>query len=365
MLNKTFSKEYTLFVKGIAIVILCWHHLYWHDVSMPISITNTNFIDLSTTLTKVCVALFTILSGYGINESYNRANDKNYLLFAVKHIKKLLVNYWWVYIPAFILSFWLHSGGTPVHIYNLGGVNGIRNFLFDFLGIRALIYSPTLNNTWWYMEAVLFFYLLFPVFHFCMKKCSGVLLFVSSLPVMLATLGIIWPKLLTTDRELFYIFPFVIGMCLSEYRMLNKSVYWVGVYKKEMLWGSLTAVAAAMILRTQVPMLTDVLYALMVILLAIALKSLHIRPVVQTFELLGKYSMDIFLIHSFIYFYFPVCGNALKRVPNMFLRFFVFLTVCLILSIILEWLKGCTIKLFIHFRECKRYINIKEKKGND
>lgn len=339
MLNKTFSKEYTLFVKGIAIIILCWHHLYWHEVALPISVLNTSFIDLSTALTKVCVALFTILSGYGINESYKRAKNKNYLLFAVKHVKNLLINYWWVYIPVFILSFWLHGGGTPVRIYNLGGVNGIRNFLFDFLGIRALIYSPTLNNTWWYMEAVIFFYLLFPLFHFVMKKCSGILLFVSSLPVMLVTLGIFWPKLLTTDRELFYIFPFIIGMCLSEYKVLDKSVCWGEAYKKEMLWGSLTAVAAAMILRTQAPMLTDVLYALAIIVLAIALKSLHLKPIHRLFEILGRYSMDIFLIHSFIYFYFPICGNALKRIPNIMLRFLCFLMICFLLAMLLEQVK--------------------------
>lgn len=346
MLNKTFSKEYTLFVKGIAIIILCWHHLYWHDVTLPISVSDTSFMDLSTTLTKVCVALFTVLSGYGINESYKRANDKNYLFFVVKHIKNLLINYWWVYIPAFILSFWLHSGGTPVHIYNLGGVNGIRNFLFDFLGIRALIYSPTLNNTWWYMEAVIFFYLLFPLFHFCMKKGAGFLLFISLIPVMFATFGIVWPKLLTTDRELFYIFPFIIGMCLSEYRILNKSVYWGEIYKREMLWGSLTAVVVAMVLRTQVPMVTDVMYALALILFAIAVKSLHLKAIVPIFEILGKYSMDMYLIHSFVYFYFPVCGNALNRVPNVALRFLVFLAVCLILSIMLEWLKVWASNIF-------------------
>lgn len=43
MLNKVFSKEYTLFVKGIAIIILCWHHLYWHEVTLPISVSHTSF----------------------------------------------------------------------------------------------------------------------------------------------------------------------------------------------------------------------------------------------------------------------------------------------------------------------------------
>ncbi len=346
MLNKVFSKEYTLFVKGIAIIILCWHHLYWHEVTLPISVSHTSFLDLSITLTKVCVALFTVLSGYGMNESYKREKNKNDFLFMVKHINKLFICYWWVYIPAFVFSFWLHRSGTPLQIYNLSGSDGIRNFLFDLFGIRALIYSPTLNNTWWYMEAVIFFYMLFPFFQFCMKKCAGFLLFVSGLPVMFATLGIVWSKLLTTDRELFYMFPFIIGMCLSEYGILNRAVRWGNHYKKELLWGAITGLVTAMILRTQIPMLTDVLYALAIILLAIAVKSLNFKIIESVFEYLGKYSMNIFLIHSFVYFYFPLCEEALKKVPNVILRFLIFMVVCLLLAILLEETKGYVKKLY-------------------
>lgn len=146
-----FTKNHTLIIKGMAILILCWHHLYWHGVNLPINIFETENVnllsDVLVEITKVCVALFTMLSGYGINTSYNQKKE-NYATFTISHIKKLLINYWWIYIPAFVLSFWLHIGGTPIRIYGLWSLMGVRNFLLDFWGLRAAIYSPTLNNTW-------------------------------------------------------------------------------------------------------------------------------------------------------------------------------------------------------------------------
>lgn len=166
-MDGVFSKRHTLVVKGIAVLILCWHHLYWHNVNVPINLQTAEAYDVLVPLTKVCVALFTILSGFGINESFKHS-EHTYIQFSFKHIKKLLFNFWWVYVPVFVLSFWFHSSGTPLKIYSAGTsfLKALWNFFMDFYGIRAFIYSPTLNNTWWYIEAVLVFYICFPVFHF-------------------------------------------------------------------------------------------------------------------------------------------------------------------------------------------------------
>lgn len=332
----SYTKNHTLCTKGIAVLMLCWHHLFWHNVDLPMDLSNTYYMDVLTVITKVCVATFTILSGYGISESYRRKGGGTFR-FAIQHVWKLLKNFWWVYVPAFVLSFAFHFQGTPLEIYG-GGILGVRNFLLDFFGVRALIYSPTLNNTWWYIEAALVFYMLYPVLLYLVKKLPVILLIVTSIPVILASGGVIWEPLITTDRELFYIMPFVIGMLFSEYHVLNRIV----AYSEKRRWifaaGAIIFCITSALLRTMAPMITDVIYAISIIFLGIAVCNVA-GKVKNIFAFLGECSMDIYLIHSFIYYYFVPTRELLGGISNYVLRYIVLVLISLALSFVLMQLK--------------------------
>ena len=67
-----FSKQDTAVVKGIAALMLVCHHFFMGILPAPIDWANNELWTIAATLSKVCVAIFVILSGYGINESYKK-----------------------------------------------------------------------------------------------------------------------------------------------------------------------------------------------------------------------------------------------------------------------------------------------------
>lgn len=341
--DNMFSKRNTNIIKGIAILILCWHHLFWHNVIVPVDLKSTPFMDILVPITKVCVALFTMLSGYGICESFQRGKS-SYGKFTFLHVKKLLINYWWIYIPVFLLSFCFHRQGTPIQIYGTG-IKGLQNFFLDAFGLRAMIYSATLNNTWWYMEAALIFYMLFPLLYKALNKFPALLLGISCLPVLLASVNIFWSGFITTDRELFYLFDFVVGMELSRRGILNRLVTYCRRNQKEFTAYAIVLFGIVCVMRTQVSLIADTLYAFCIIVLGIGIASFE-GSVQKALEFLGKHSMNIFLIHSMIYYYFTGTKQFLDTIECSVFKYIVLVCICLCCSMLVEWVKSlCRKKL--------------------
>lgn len=335
-----FSKRYTNIIKGIAILILCWHHLFWHNVAVPVDLKTSELMDILVPITKVCVALFTMLSGYGIYESFQKGKTA-YGKFVCSHVMKLWINYWWIYIPVLILSFWFHRQGTPVQIYGTGLI-GLRNLLLDAFGLRAVIYSATLNNTWWYMEAAVVFYLSFPLLHKMLNKFPALLMGISALPVLLASVNIFWSGFITTDRELFYLLDFVVGMELSRRGVLNRIAAYCRQDKKkqrEFIGYTIVFFVVVCVIRTQLSLIVDTVYAFSIILVGIGIASLE-GIVNKALEFLGTHSMNIFLIHSMIYYYFSGTKQLLESIDVVLFRYAALVLICLGCSMLVELVKS-------------------------
>jgi hypothetical protein len=57
--KKLFGINSTNACKGVALILLLWHHLFYQNPEYGL------FVFKFATLSKVCVAIFVILSGYG------------------------------------------------------------------------------------------------------------------------------------------------------------------------------------------------------------------------------------------------------------------------------------------------------------
>ena len=65
-----FNKQDTNFLKGIAIILLLFHHLFYeHPEIGSIKYRGLSLVFISALAAKVCVSIFLILSGYGLNET--------------------------------------------------------------------------------------------------------------------------------------------------------------------------------------------------------------------------------------------------------------------------------------------------------
>lgn len=158
-----FDKRQTNIAKGVGLLLLLWHHLFYNTpekYSLFISLFIYKSIPIESFIAdfcKVCVAIFLILSGYGLTKSYEKYNSafvgkEN----GIKHILKrdtiyiknrwlqLMSNYWFVFIIFVPISYFF---GRKFYLYY--GTNPL-NYLFDFFGISYLIHNNldcTMNPT--------------------------------------------------------------------------------------------------------------------------------------------------------------------------------------------------------------------------
>lgn len=332
-----FNIEYTLLIKGIAILMLLLHHLFYENIRITLGPVNLHTEVVI--LTKVCVVIFTILSGYGMTKSYEK-NKKSSFEFVAEHISKVIINYWWVYIPVFFLSFFMHRLGSPFQIYGLG-MMGIKNFIIDFVGLRAVFYTPTLNGAWWYIEVIVIFYFLFPLLYRGTKKYPVLTITLSTIPIVLLDVFNYFPKqLISIDREIYYLLPFLLGIFVADKKILDKLVNCCNNYHRSiMICASIILIICSQCLLRKFMMIGNVLYAFSIILFGIAIESIN-KHLSNGLEMLGKHSMNIFLVHSFYHGYFTVFRKLITRIPTVLLKYLTILSLSLGTSVIIEKCKS-------------------------
>lgn len=137
-----FSKRDTAIIKGIGICLMLCHHLFTFperliDVEF-ISVPFLNGMTLAGALGqfgKICVALFTLLSGYGTYISLHRAKDDT--RFVTRHLKNLYLAYWKVFLVVVPISLAVGS----VHSENLAA-----DMVYSFFALRL-----TFCSEWWFV----------------------------------------------------------------------------------------------------------------------------------------------------------------------------------------------------------------------
>ena len=146
-----FTKKDTALVKGVAILMMLFHHCF--ESAGRYAGYDMNFFPLneSQTITiasffKICVALFVFLSGYGIAKSLEKTPQEGYTRQIGRRTFSLMSGYWFIFVLSIISS-----------------DNFVKDQLFDSLYFLTL--SPITFNLSLYF-IILFIKLLFPLFLF-------------------------------------------------------------------------------------------------------------------------------------------------------------------------------------------------------
>lgn len=125
----------------------------------------------SVSLAKLCVAIFTVLSGYGMFCSFQsktkNASLREATIFIVSHLVKLFLIFW----IAAVLQIAVVSliKGNFFEIY---GNHPIYYALLDCMGVSYITGTPKFVNAWWYMTAIAIYYLLFPVLFLFVRRLN-------------------------------------------------------------------------------------------------------------------------------------------------------------------------------------------------
>lgn len=153
-------------LKGIAILIMLWHHLFLRPEMYAyndIVIHGHGIAQEIAIMCKVCVAIFVFVSGYGLTEKYGDGANIKLKDFYWKRFTKLMHNYWFVwliFVPISVL--WL----GPSFAESYGSDKFLQGrVVLDFLGIVNWL-GPTVYNynaAWWFYGCIIGLYLLYPL----------------------------------------------------------------------------------------------------------------------------------------------------------------------------------------------------------
>lgn len=140
------------------------HHLFYENPEYG------HFFWHLALLGKVCVAIFLLLSGYGLTIQMNKLLDRaqcargQICRFLLNRYTKFYLNYWVVFlifVPLGVFCF-----NRPLAIPYGENVNIPLSLLKDFLGLQKF---NSYNITWWFNQIIIVLWLAFPLL-FLMAK---------------------------------------------------------------------------------------------------------------------------------------------------------------------------------------------------
>lgn len=338
---RRFGKRETAIVKGAAVVLMLVHHLFYQEEYLENCIFllphEKEGLLLFGQLSKVCVALFVLLSGYGLYKSWEnlegrtRITWKESIQFSFRYIKKLLIQYWWAVIPFAVF-------GVVTGMRSLSEVYGPNltdrwKILTDILGINYMLFdfSNQYNITCWYLSVAIVLYLIFPILHWMLK--TNPILFCG----LVLLIGF-YPGSILIFRQPMWLLPFAMGMLFAHVGVLDavctmiERLDWPGAL------GIVLFLLAAARIRIYYPLVSDGVLAFAIICVLLAVVE-YIRPVGTILEFLGKHSANIFMTHTFFYYYYFTKFFYALRFPALILLSL--LLVCVAYSIVLEKGKKC------------------------
>ncbi len=319
MILQKFDVSITNVSKGMALMLILWHHLFYEKPESGWLVFQTAL------LAKVCVGIYVVLSGYGLAESIkHKALDV--AVFYKRRLVKLYLNYWFIallFIPIGVFF----MGRTLGDVF---GESAYAGLIIQMLGLHMFTsVSYGYNATWWFMSLIIMLYAIFPFAFFATKKFG--LWFLGVCAILLFV-----PIPLVND----WIFPFAVGIWLSQKDGFVKIFAWLDTFgaKRWLILGGLTLVVAWYRQNGWLfdSIRADTFFGILLIILTTewALASPKSRKVL---EFIGIHSFNIFLFHTFIYYYyFP---KFIYGFSNPILIFAVLLGVCLVLSVGIEKLK--------------------------
>ncbi len=149
-----FTKEDTKELKGITICLMLCHHLF----TFPDRLSGVSFISLPFLggmtfaaglgqFGKICVAMFALLSGYGLYLSSKKCGSLSKLIS--KHVVRLFSNFWKVFVFAVPISLLLGTAKPQ---------NFVSDLIYCFLGLRFSYCSE-----WWFITPFAFLIFSLPV----------------------------------------------------------------------------------------------------------------------------------------------------------------------------------------------------------
>lgn len=307
----SFDKNDTLLVKGVAILLMMYHHCFFckermgnHEIipapmSMSLLMNTASF-------SKVCVAIFVFLSAYGMTVSIKKIKNSMELSTGefAEYTKKRYFNLMtgWLFVFAFCQIFSWFYARLQTDVYAGKKLYSIIAFVIDGLGLADLFGTPKLVATWWYMSFANIIILVFPLIIMLYKKIGA---------GVLVILAVLLPRVMEVSYDPIrkWVLVLVLGIVFADKNLLVRmrkkkiveNVYFNKILK---LFISMIALAAGIYLwrYNEFGFLYEIRHSILgVLVIYMAYEFLTPIKYLNSFLCFaGKHSMNMFLIHTFI-----------------------------------------------------------------
>lgn len=357
-----FTKEDTQKVKGIAIILMLIHHCFLDPdryagktiVFAPFTEECVNWWAL---FFKICVAIFVFLSAYGITLSFQkvsadyRLEGKQISKILVQRYIKLMMGFFFVFLLLQIYSAIFQ--GRYQDVYG-DGETSVIYMLIDMFGLADLLGTPMFVATFWYMTMAQLIIIAMPICIWLYKKLGLAVIPLSFFAAKIipwsyyyfqAYLVCIVTAMVFADKDLFV--KIREKQILPRGNKIAKFLLFVGLFLVlAVLRESSFKGTFIQIWETLIP----------IVLICFNFEFVNPLPVIgRILEVLGKYSMNIFLIHNFIrvvWYYDFTYGFK-----YVWLIVLVLLVISLVISVAIEWLKK-----MIHYNQLTQWLVAKVEK---
>ena len=340
-----FDKYNSQAMKRIAIILMLLHHMYLspkrfegYDISFaPFSASTVIY---TCSFFKICVSLYVLISGYGLYLSYKN-NQSTPCRWTAKRLIKTMSGFWIIWILSAVIFQFMFGYVSKIYFTDESITQSLAAMGLDFLGLAKLFGTVSMNNTWWYMSAAIIFIICMPVFMKNEDNLIPILLIISAIPRMLGL------KVIGRTEIYAYLPIFIMGMCIAKYDVYNR---WFQVWNKgikKVIKLLLELIVLYILYKAYGELLPVEVYGevrwgiIPIVFMAVCGEFITVIPGIhQILLFLGKHSMNIFLVHTFIRQHFwkdYVYGNG-----HFMVNFLVLIVPSIAISIVLEWLKKVT-----------------------
>lgn len=324
--NCLISRDNMLIIKGVGILLMLIHHLFYNpdsrvlydDIVFNIHGRELGLVHQMGIYGKLCVALFVFLSGYGL-AIYTPKETFCLKDFYLRRFTKLYLNYWFIvllFVPIGVFVF----GRTLTDAY---GSHVILKAVLEFFGILNMFGGLGYNPTWWFYSCIILLYLLYPLLN---RSLTHHFLSIITTCVIISfgvTVPIIGPIA-------WYLLPFAAGIVVAklpvEYFDRIKPIEAISCF---ILLSAIRNFSGNMIV---------IIDTLLCISLAVFVYHFKFNGLLKAvFVSLGKHSMNMFLFHTFIFYYWFRDETYYFRNPVII--FLQLVAVSYLLSVIIEFVK--------------------------
>lgn len=355
-----FTKAESNKVKGIAVILLCMHHLFYsvdvfegYEVKFMI-FSLENMIEFSNKFGKICVALFIFITAYGLMVKIKECSsfDEVYKIVINRYIT-LTTSYSLVCIIFNILCATIFKQHNPFEIYG-DGFTGVINFIINLFGLSTYAGTATLNNTWWYMSLAVTLIFIVPALIRLYKLLGGGLLLISVLlPPFMGIVGSDFSR---------YFFTINLGIFAADVDLFGKMDYYLFSNKitnlRRIVNGAIMFGVLMLFGAFRIKMYTNELMAVSeglgtMLIVFITFSMLGRIPFLKNiFLFLGRHSMNIFFVHTFIFKFF--FHNFIYSFKYGILILIALLSSSILVSIVIE-----KIKIIIRIKKMNQCLSIR------